>query len=359
MWSVAIHDTQSGEFLSLVQPSGGAWGRGDVTSRQHTFPLRADGLTRSVRRDLFRPWDRVLVQRWTSADGTVTPVYAGLIDGTPTYDRATGLLTVSHIDLRSLTARRMLFGVGSYAPTGTTVCTNLSLRGIARRVIYLGFVYEYSSAWPVPVNLPAEEAGSVSRTYYHYEFQTVDQILSDIEKENGGPDVEFQPKYSSDYTLSWDVLIGTPYLTGPTFETNLASQSTPTGVTVAENAQKSATGIFTIGKGEEQDMRVGSFALDVSEGLSRDYAVSHKDVDNQTRLNSLAQADLGAVASPTVQWTMNVQARDVSPAALRVGSTISTFSKDDEWIDDGLTMHRVLAFTGDFTDTISLQLEVQ
>lgn len=356
-WSVAIHDTQSGAFLSLVEPSGGSWGRGDVTGRQHTFPLRSDGLTRTTRRDLFRKWDRVLVQRWEDENGSTKPVYAGLISDT-SYDRATGVLTVSHVDLRALASRRMLFGVGSYAPSGTTVCTGLSLRGIARRVIYLGFVFPYSSAWPVPVNLPAEEAGSITRTYYHYEFQTVDQILSDIEGENGGPDVEFQPKYSGG-VLSWDVLIGNPYLTGPTFDTHLSGDVTPTGVTVAENGQKQATGIFTLGKGSEQDMRVGSFALAVSEGLSRDYTRTHKDVDDVTRLNDLALADLNAVKSPTVQWSMKVQASEFPPDELRPGSTVRTFTTGDEWIADGLTTHRILGFSGDFTDTITLQLEVQ
>ncbi len=352
VWSVEIRDTQTGVLQMQVEASGGAWGRGDSSERQHTFPLRGDGMTRSARRDLFRKWDRTILQCW---DGG--PVYAGLISST-SWDPATGMLTVSHVDIRDIARRRMLFGVGSYVPSGTTVCTNLSRRGIARRLIYLGYVFPFSAAWPLPVNLPAEEAGSISRTFYHYEFQTVDQLLSDVQSESGGPDVDFQPKLSGGL-LSWDALIGSPYLAGPTFELSLTGDDQPTGVTVTENGQKQATGIFTLGKGSEQDMRVGSDALPVSAGISKDFVVPHKDIDDVARLNSLATSDVAKLSAPTVQWTLNVQASVVNPATLRIGSTIRTWSQGDEWISDGWTTHRVIAFSGDFTEKITLTLEVQ
>lgn len=352
MWTVEIRDTQTGALRLRVEASGGAWGRGDTSERQHTFMLRGDGLDRATRKDLFRKWDRTIVQCWDGA-----PVYAGLVS-TTSWDPATGVLTVSHVDIRAIARRRMLFGVGSYAPSGTTVCTSLSRRGIARRIIYLGFVYEYSSAWPLPVNLPAEEAGSITRTYYHYEFQTIDKLLSDVQSEDGGPDVDFQPKLSGGL-LSWDALIGSPYLTGPPFEFILKGDAQPSGVSVTEDGQKQATGVFALGKGSEQDMRVGSIALSVTAGISKDFVVPHKDVDDVNRLNSLAASDVTALASPTVQWTMAVDASIVNPAEVRIGSPVKTWSQGDEWIDDGWTTHRIIAFSGDFTNKITLTLEVQ
>ncbi len=352
MWSVAVHDTQSGAFLANVDPASGSWGRGSVAEREHVFPLRGNGMSRATNRSLFQKWQRTIVQRWNGA-----PVYAGLISDT-SYDRDTGMLSVKHTDLRTVLSKRMLFGVGSYNPAGTVVCTSLSRRGIARRLLYLGFVYPFSAAWPLPVNLPAEESGSINRTFYYYDFQTVDQLLTDLQGESSGPDVELQPKYTSG-VLSWDALIGSPYLSGPSYDMHLAGDLPPVGVTVAENGQKQATGVFALGRGSEQDMRVGSDALPVSAGLSKDFAVPHKDVDDVARLNSLASADVAALSSPTVQWSMRVNTSVVSPGTLRVGSTVRTFSQGDEWIADGWTSHRVIGFDGDFSDWLTLDLEVQ
>lgn len=355
MWSVAIHDTQTGNLILdyTTGVSGGSWGRGDVTQRSHTFPLRGDGLDRAARRYAFRKWDSTLVHLW---DGV--PVYAGLITDT-TYDKASGVLTVSHADVRLITRKRMMFGIGAYNPAGQVVCAGLSLRGIVRRMVHIGMVLPYSEAWPLPINLPTEETGSVpTRTYYHYEFQTIDKILTDIEGEENGPDIEFQPVYDSNGRLSWDLLIGNPYLTGPTFEAHLTGDAQPTDVTVVENGQEQTTGVFALGKGSEQDMRVGQAALPVSAGLSKDVVVAHKDIDHGGHLFALAQGDLAATKSPTIQWTAKVRTAEVNPATLRIGSTLRTFSQDDEWIEDGWNTHRVIGFSGDYTNTISLTLEV-
>lgn len=353
-WSTAIHATQSGELLEVIKPAAGGWVRGQVSSRQHLLRLADDGLNRTRRHEVFQEWDRTLVVR----DNGV-PVYAGLITGLP-YAKASQLLTVKHIDLRELLKRRHLFGVPFYEAAGKVDVEGLSLGGVIRRMLYLGLVHPFSEWWPVPVNLPAEEAGSISRTFFHYDFQTIDKILTDITKEDGAPDFDLQPVYDADERLSWDALIGSPYLAGPTFDVPLdADESPATDLAVGRDGMRMATGVFVQGKGGEQDMRVAQVVDDIP-GLSKDWELPAKKVDDLDQLASLGRGYLKPRARPTRQWSLSVQAADVPPHLLRLGSTIRTHIHDDPWLPDGAETHRVIGFSGDVSsETITLELEEQ
>jgi len=356
-WSTAIFDTQTGAPMSPVQPASGTWGRGDVTSRSHAVPLRGDGFTQAQRRDLYRAWDRTLVQMW---DGK--PVYGGLILGTD-YDMASGILTVNHCDVRVLLSRRWMYGIGGYSPTGSVVIDNLSLRGIAARLGYIGLQAPISGAWPIPVVIPAEEAGSIDRTYYHYEFQTVAEALSEIESMDGGPDTDLQPRLDAEGRLYWEYRIGNPLLDGPDWEFNIAAEKQPLlDLHVKEDAAKQTTGVFAVGKGAEADMRVGGAAASVSAGLAKDTLITLKDIDDVAQLNSHAQAELNALYSPTTQWSFNVLASELDTGTqnlgdLTIGSTVRTLSSGDEWIADGVKDHYTVGYTGDYGYSVTFQVQ--
>lgn len=352
-YSYAIHDAQTGTLLDLVEPSGGDWIHGSVEEKTFTFNLRGDGRTRAQRRDLFRTWERAIVVRWNDI-----PVYAGLICGRP-YRPASGVLVVKHIDARSLLARRMLFGIGSYASDGVFDFRGYTTRGVVRQLLYYGLLYPYSAAWPIHAEVGGAETGSSPwAQFYHYDFQNVESILSTAETQVDGPDVDLAVEYRTGNVLWWVARIGTPFLSGTGFETRLQGNSILSNVDVDDSGLRQATGIFTTGRGFEQDMRVGQAALPVSSGVSRDYVVPFKDVDDVSRLNSLASGQLSSVSSPRVEWKFNGRTSDFSPSEVQVGSIIRVFSEDDEWVDDGWSSHRVLTFAGSVgSETLTFEVE--
>lgn len=352
-YSYAIHDVQSGAFLDFVSPAAGDWVRGSVEEKSFTFNLRGDGRTRDQRRDLFKTWERAIVVRWNDV-----PVYAGLITGRP-YRPAPGVLVVKHVDARALLARRMLFGVGSYSPSGVFDFRGYSTRGVVRQLLYYGLIHPYSAAWPIHAEVGGAELGSSPwAQFFHYDFQNVESILSTAETQDGGPDVDLGVEYRNGNVLWWTGRIGTPFLSGAGFETRLQGDSILSSVDVGESGLRQATGIFTTGRGFEQDMRVGSAALPVSSGVSRDYVVPFKDVDDIGRLNSLASGQLGGVSSPRVEWKFTGRTADFSPSQVQVGSIVRVFSEDDEWIDDGWSSHRILTFAGSVgSDGLAFEVE--
>lgn len=352
MWSYAIHDTQTGVRVDWVEPMAGGWTRGAVELKTFTFKLRGDGRTRAQRRDLFKTWERTIVVLWDDV-----PVYAGLIVGRPRRPAA-GILTVKHIDARVLLSKRFLFGVSSYVPTQVFNFTGYSARGVARQVLYYGLLHPYSSAWPIHAEVGGAELGSSPWAKYHpYDFQSPESILQTIEAADSGPDIELMPEYRSG-VLWWVARIGSPFLSGATFEMRMQGETPMIDLDIDEDALQQATGIFTTGAGSEQDMRVGEASLPLSVGVSRDYAVPYKDVDDPILLASLAVGRLTAVTSPRAEWAFGGMVKDFPPSQLRPGVAFRVYSEDDEWEDDGWSVHRLLQFSGTVgSDKLSFEVE--
>lgn len=340
-YSYAIHSVQTGIWLADVEPISGSWVRGAVEEKDFVFSMASDGLTRAQRRDLFKPWERAIVVRWNGV-----PVYAGLICGRPRRPAAR-MLTIKHIDVRALLARRMLFGVSHYSPTGVFDFTGYSLRGVIRQFLYYGLLHPYSAAWPVNAEIGGGELGSSPwARFFHYDFQNVEPLLADAETQEGGPDVDMAVEYRNGNTLWWVARIGTPFLSAQNFETRLLGDSTLVDVDILDDSMRQATGIFTQGRGSEEDMRVGQASLPTATGVSRDYVVPFKDVDDVGRLNSLAAGQLGSVANPRVEWRFSGTVADFPPSSVGVGSIIRVWIEDDDWDEDGWKFNRVLSFSG-------------
>jgi hypothetical protein len=359
-WSVVIADAQSGVALDTVPASAGSWQRGRVTPQTHSFPLHSLGYSRAQAHDLFgkdRPRDRVL---WHCYRGT--PVYGGLIIDSD-YNRDTGMLDVVHNDVRELAAFRYLYGIAGYFPSLRYHWTGLSWRGMASRVARLIFVFPHSSAWPLPITVPSDEAGSEEMDIWGWQFRHGESLLKEIEEMPNGPDLDFHPRLSGT-EYGWDMRIGNPFLTGPTFEVALHAIEQPlTGVKVKTIGEK-ITGVFGIGEGSEQDMKVGQVALDVSVGLSRDTKLTVKS-GNQGVVERRATGFLMSRATTSQQWSFSVNTIDadpkngIDPRSLRLGSIVRVESQDDPWIDDGWTEHRVLGFSGSLASPNKLDLTLE
>lgn len=354
LYTTEIRDSQSGAHLLAVRPAGGDWGRGGSPRMRTTvFRTKNDGLTQAQRLDLFNPWVRSIVHRYKNG-----LVYSGLITGW-SLNEATGALTVRHIDLRSLLARRHFFGVGSYDPTSVLQFVNMSLRGIIARLIYLGLVHPYSSAWVMPVDVELPESGGLSRDVFPYDFQTVEELISSLSQELGGPDIDLQPKDAADGTLRYDARIGTPFLTGPELPEHWwGGRNGLTNVQLEWDAERMATGIFALGRGNEEDMRVGSAAQPTSVGVSRDYAISTPKIDDLGVLNSRAAGHLASVSGPREQWSATVSVKDAQPHLIRLGSTTRFHLQNHAMLPDGPRQMRVFGYSAQLgSRRLTLDLE--
>lgn len=355
VFSTEIRETQSGVFLERLTPVSGEWERGNPTgSKSHVFALGDhDGLTRADRRDLFQTRTRMLTVCWDGQPICHRPMQ------NLGYDVTTGKLTVTHTDARALTAKRFLWGVGHMTPQSVYDWRGYSARGVARQVLYYALVYPYSPAWPLNVDVGGAELGSSPwARFFAYDGQTANDILEMVE--DIGPDIELEPEFRSGVAW-WRARIGSPFLTGPEFELPLrtAGAGSLLDAVVHADGTEQATGVFTVGRGSEQDQRVGSDALPSSVEVSADFIVPYRDVDDQAHLNALATAWVGSHSGPRVQWSADVLTSDVNPAQLRVGSNLrALIDQADPWLSPGVFDRRVIGYSGTTeSDQFSLVLE--
>lgn len=362
MWSAQIHDTQTGVRLGTVKLASASWGRGDRQKRQARIVLNRRR-TQQQWRALIQGvafWDRTLVILFGGV-----PIYAGLILAAPSWNPAASVLTVRHVDLSVLLGRRWMHGVGpstgggGYVPTGSFSVAGVSLRGAVRAILQRTYLDAISAAWPVPVDLPALEAGGFSKTWFFYEFQHADDMVQELVNQANGPDLDLRPYLTSGGNLRWEQRIGTPRLTGPAHKVMLsAEKNAAVAWDVDTDGENTTTGIHFPGKGSEQDMRVGSAAAPVSAGLARDSIFTDKNDDNVSSLSAKASGRLGALQTATEVWPISVATSKIAPSDVQIGSPIQTHTFNDLWAPNGYKSHRVVRFFGEYAaDSFALELE--
>lgn len=361
VWSYWFVNTITGEKQLQVEPAGGSFGRvlNAAGSGSHVFKLGDRRLPRQRWWELTEPWARTLVQCWDDV-----PVYAGLITGRP-YSRDSQTLTVTHTDIRSLFLDRYPFGVASYwadelnRVPGKLTITNKSIVAALAKVLEQGMLGPVGAAdYTLPVVLPSTgTAGSFSRTFENFNFQNVADIMAELQEMDGGPDVEFAPRWSSSGRLEWVLRAGA--LTGGTFEWHLEAEQSPvSSFTVAEDALKQVTGTFGVGQGSGADMIVGGTPGVATAAIpARDVIVKWQNVPTDAEASSLAKEHVAAHRDPTVQPALKVLASTVDPTTLILGSTIRTYDLDDPWLPDGWTDQRLIGVSGGVGEEIVLTVQ--
>lgn len=357
LWTFFIVDTNTGVRQLKVFPAAGSWRRviNGAGSGSHSFRLRtksARAVGRAGWRALTQPWARTLVVCWAGV-----PVYAGIIQGR-NWDTVSGTLTVQHSEVRSIFSRRHPFGVNAYE-TGTLTVTNRSLRGALRAVIMAGAGLG-SWRWNLPFVYPDDEAGTYSKTWSNFSFPLIEEMISDIQDLDGGPDIDFRPQWAADGSLQWAVRIGSPRLAYNVFEWQAsAPQSGVTELSVTEDASKQLTGVLTIGEGSEAAIKWGRAPESAGSQIPYlDTSRPYTSESSQANLDSFARAELATYREPTTQYEMTVLAPQYPGAnELVPGSTVRLGVTADEFLDDGFKSLYLLGLSGDMS--AKLKLEVQ
>lgn len=356
-WSHWICDTFSGSRLMLVSPAQERWQTSitAIGAGSHSFALRDEEtrLPRGTWRDLSTPWVRTLVSCWDDV-----PQYAGLVNRRE-YDQRTGTLVLKSIELREVLAIRMPFTVPEYDPNGVRAVVGKSLRGIMRQILDWGTNRGTGTDWTLPLVLPADQGGAESRSWQMYNFETVEQLLSQIEGAEGGPDLHLRPRWGATGALEWEARIGAPTLGGPTFEWDMtADEIGLTSFSVVEDASMQLTGVFSLGSGSEADMRVGQSPFTGIAGTripNLDATRSFKTIADKSQLDQRALAELRAFREPSLAISAATLASEVLPSMI-LGSTVRAWIEGDDFLPDGWLTSTVTGMSGDLSEQITLEV---
>jgi len=364
MWSFGIYDLLTGNSLDDVFPAAGSWRTSStaVGSGQHKFQLRdeATKVPRSVARDLFQDWSRVLV---VMDDGV--PVYAGIILRTE-YDKDTGVLTVDHSELRLIYSKRHAYGVDEYNSTAQIQVVGKSMSGLLLAVIKTASYRPVPGNWTLPMRFPADSAGAISKTWFHYQLMKAEDMITEVGRMAGAVDFYLQPKLDVNGKLFWDVILGSPKLPGAIIDapTNVP-EPVITGLREVKDAARRLTGALMVGKGSEMDIRVGKAGATVTPTIPYlDDSRSAKATDVQAELNSLATAEMGVHEFPVAQYEFKLtHAFDAGGEELFKlsdcvpGARVLVENRDDEWLDDGQKTFYVLGVSGDMSRTVTPEVQ--
>lgn len=361
---VFVVDTITGDRLAEIAVTAFSYkrvmnqeGSGSATvmlgdSRNDGLDLRS--LLRSVRRSLVY-------------EGNFGAVYFGIITRT-TYNRADQSLTIEHKDLWWMMARRMAVDHGpnnaektvlNYGPT--------SFRTIIKRLLQ-EVMFPSRSWYALPILLPPDEAGTVSRTYYGYNFATVADAIRDLIEADGGPNVDFQPSWNGEQ-VQLELRAGS--LTGSIWDYTLdAPEPGIYDVQRVEDAESTTTNAYSLGEGTEKNMLVRSEPNLDPTMPAIEKTESYKDISKPAELSALALGRIRSQAGSTVQVSASIR-KDGEPGPnggfvtglptvdqLRLGDTFTLNSFSDPWLPTGKTNYQLIEFSGALGDPmVKLQFQ--
>lgn len=247
------------------------------------------------------------------------------------YDSATGRLVVGATDIGALFQRRLVLDAAAsdYAAWAATYA-GVGRGTIAKRLVQLATSHVHGA---LPINLPADEPGSNTRTYKGHDLAPVSQRLDELSRSEGGPEVTFRPRLSDDRLgVEWDMLTGTetaPLLVqrGPDWQWRLGLPDGPVErVELTRDASRVTNETFGADSGMDEsrtivrqqpadagvpDMRDVGFPLLQStverQGDSEDGTIA------PSTLRQWARAELKGHTRPHTQVTLTVRADGPPP----------------------------------------------
>lgn len=300
------------------------------------------------------------------------PVQAGPT-WTHSFNDADQRLTVSGSGLGGMFTRRVVRRASGNPATVTRpgndlTYKNLSLRGILRQLVADNLT---QPGYGLPVDLPAPETGSSTRTYRGYELGMMWDRMTDLMGVINGPEFDFAPIFTSNgAAVRWRLDLGTPLL---------GDQNTPSvwdyGGALSEidldvnGSNAPVSRVWVKGSGQDSAMLVG-FAENgaaVADGFpGLDFVDSdHTSVELQQTLDDYAAQDLDDLGAAQETWKCTVRIDGLQSHGVDVSPRLGSWGLGDAplfgvsghpWIPDGTYRKRVLGFSQDETATLALKL---
>jgi len=290
------------------------------------------------------------------------------------FDSDSATLTLSGAGLLSYFDRRVLLPVlGSSQlpsdPATDSVYSGMSLQAIAVAIV------EQALSWPsgnVPVVLPTPVAGSSERTYRGVDLAPVGQRLRELSGVEGGPDIRFRPRFTTDrLAVEWVMEVGTPAqpllfsAVEPVFNLGLPGSSVSDLRVSVDGSRIGSRAYSSGGRASEEALVAKAFDPRLtSEGFPL------LDIVDSTRLTVTNVSTLQGYANelalggrvPVESWSFTHRV-DQRPflSGFNVGDFAQVRLFNSDYFADGERRLRILARSGDHvgrTVDVTLQPEV-
>ncbi|MET9262418.1 hypothetical protein [Amycolatopsis sp. NPDC004079] len=290
------------------------------------------------------------------------------------YDNNTRNLSVSGTGIQGLFARRVLRNPAGPANNivhigNDLVLNNFTLRGIAREIVNANLA---QVGYGLPIDVPAPETGTNTRTYFGYDLATVWDRLDELSKVDKGPELDFRPYITAAGTkIRWELAIGSPTLGNQT-STGVWDYGAALGqIDVDVNGAASpCTKAWVKGSGTERTMLAGYASNDTLISLGyppTDYVDNeHTSVVIKSTLDAYAAADLAQFSAPEEAWKCSVRVDGTTSRGRAVSPTLGSWALGDApvfgvsghpWIKDGQYRRRILGFSNESESTVALDIQ--
>lgn len=364
MYTLYAAQTTTGQVQGKLFGELSSWARvlnGLDSAQAVLYPDSTFGLntgTRELYRALTEPAKMSLLIDW---NGTLT--YAGPI-WTRTWDGST--LTLSSSGVRSLLALRKLANLPSatWLQNQSYAYTD-SLPHIMQQLVqFVGNI-----AWDgasLPITCEANSWGdSYQPTWYGFDLQNIDDLLTTLTAYEGGPDVDFQPVWNdaTHTAFHWVMRTGDPYLVTAnmlSLDTRVP-ESPVTKLQVTDDASKLSTVQHAKGSGSDTSTLMSHY-IDTAL-TSQGWPVLEQETDyttviEQATLDQHTKGDQQSHATKTVQFTATVTAGNVL-GAFDLGDLAFLNVRDHVWIPDGDYDMRIIqtALSSDSQDAVDVTMQ--
>lgn len=305
-------------------------------------------------RALFTPWRFSVGIAWDEYIIQAGPVITSQFDDTTT------VLSVTCGGLWRLLNRRQIVNP-AYPLAPTTAGSLLDLSPVTADVTYTASLHTIAkklvqdscsrTGFSLPIDFPADIAGTATRTYPLYDLASVGQRLTELTQVDGGPDVDFAPFFdlSNPGYVRWSMRIGNPTLsqTGEDvtwdYGTGLRSVSTDS------DGSKMITGVFVKGNGTEEASIIAyqrSTTLTALGWPATELVDGRSSIISGTVLQGHADADVNLYKNPVELWDAVVRADTLPDLGSYSPGDFARFNiQEHRWITPGVYRQRILGFS--------------
>ena len=361
-------DTITGARKGLIQVSSFPWDKrmNEASSSQSiVIPARANAAQGVNVHQLITSRSTTLV--YEDSRGVVA---ARIVDN-PEYDWTTGDLTVATVDLWDVLAGRLAVQYGSALVTSKLTYQNITWGTLASALIRNAMPSMFAG-YALPIVTPDSVPGTGwdgVRTYYGYEIPNLVDALRDIMEVEGGPDIDFHPRWAGGFVpdatggfytagaLVWDARIGDLNRDTQVLSFHLdADDNGLTGLKYAQDGARVVTNAYAVGEGSEKKLLVRSARNTAPTVPAVDRVVARKSEKSTQALLSIASEALRVSQTPTRQLTLTMPRdlppqKDIIPTHLRLGDRVKIINPSDPGLPGGTSVWRVIQTSGDIART--------
>lgn len=349
-WNLRIFRTRTGapEFIIPGRAIAAAnWSTrlGSKGSATHVAKLRGLDVPQSFLREVFRGNKYTIAQCWGDH-----VAYAGPIQRRR-YSEQREALYVESKELRAaMLGKRISHGVNEYNPVGGSLTLiNRSHEGATRVVLSAATKAGLVPGWEAPIDLPPMTAGTFNAEWFHDAGLTVENMLSQIEKD--GAETDFPAYITPAGSLRWATRVGSPIIT--VGAPSLLPINAPGSIVIdpwsEDDYADQLTGLLGFGTGYGPDRR-WTFSPRTGDGIGdlpvMDTRQNFDRIDDQTRLDSATDVDYARRRQPVSAWDYELYIGGTGPAMAAPGSLHDLHTYGSLFNPDGSRIARVTALSG-------------